>query len=160
MESIDGVGLFDLISRKAMLQALSWRSVVGTRLCLLRQFPMDDHQHMRLFKRSCVHMHASGFIHHGKSQHWNRGGCEPAGVAELTSITRLVELDAVWKSDPELPLPQNGFLGAPIGHSLLGRRFIIFRESLIGSQTSTMTERANTVATGQDHSSWANSCPW
>ena len=133
-----------------------------------------------------MHMHASGFIHHGKSQHWNRGGCEPAGVAELTSVTRLVELDAVWKSDPELPLPQNGFLAAPIGHSLLGRRVVIFRESLqwrtsssvavvvvvvvlwsnsrqffhvIGSQTGTMTERANTVATGQDHSSWADTLP-
>ena len=60
-------------------------------------------------------------IHHGKTQLWNRGGSQPAGVAELTLAGRLVETDAVvWKSDPELPLCQNGLrvLGAPIGHPL------------------------------------------
>ena len=60
-------------------------------------------------------MHVSG-----ETQLWNRGGSEPAGVAEHP-CTRLVESDAVvWKSDPELPLSQNGsrVLGAPIGQPL------------------------------------------
>ena len=48
-------------------------------------------------------------IHHGKTQLWNRGGSQPAGVAELTLAGRLVEPDAVvWKSDPELSLSQGG----------------------------------------------------
>ena len=60
-------------------------------------------------------------IHHGKTQLGNRSGSEPAGVAELTLAACLVEPNAVvWKSDPELPLSQNGlrFLGAPIAHPL------------------------------------------
>ena len=67
-------------------------------------------------KRSCG-LRARIKIHHGKTQLWNRGG-QPAGVAELTLATQLVEPDVVvWKSDPELPLSQNGLrvLGAPIG---------------------------------------------
>ena len=65
--------------------------------------------------------HARIRIHHGKTQLWNQGGSEPAGVVELTVAARLVEPDAVvWKSDPEFPLSQNGLrvLGAPIGHPL------------------------------------------
>ena len=65
--------------------------------------------------------HARIRTHHGKTQLWNRGGSEPAGVAELTLAARSVEPDAVvWKSDAELPLSQNGLrvLGAPIGHPL------------------------------------------
>ena len=65
--------------------------------------------------------HARIRIQNGKTQLWNRGGSEPAGVAEFTFAARLVEPDAVvWKSDPELPLSQSGLrvLGAPIGHPL------------------------------------------
>ena len=60
-------------------------------------------------------------IHHGKTQLWNRGGSQPAGVVEVTLAARSVEPDAVvWKSDLELPLSQDGLrvLGVPIGHPL------------------------------------------
>ena len=44
-------------------------------------------------------------VHLDKTQVWNRGGIEPAGMDELTRAARLVKPDAiVWKGDPQLPL--------------------------------------------------------
>ena len=60
--------------------------------------------------------HARIRIHHGKTQLWNRGGSDWDCRAHLCCALHAV----VWKSDPELPLSQNGLrvLGGPIGHPL------------------------------------------
>ena len=60
--------------------------------------------------------HARIRIHHGKTQLWNRGGSDRDCRAHLCCAPHAV----VWKSDPEMPLSQNGLrvLGGPIGHPL------------------------------------------
>ena len=56
--------------------------------------------------------HARIQVHYGKTQVWNRGGIEPAGLDELTKAARLVKPDAiVWKGDPQLPPLQQGLKG-------------------------------------------------
>ena len=50
--------------------------------------------------------HARIQVHFGKTQVWNRGGIEPAGMEDLTRAARMVKPDAVvWKGDPHLPPP-------------------------------------------------------
>ena len=66
-------------------------------------------------KSSC---HAHIQLHHGKTQVWNRGGLEPAGIGALTRAPRAVKPDAVvWRGDPLLPVHKQGLkvLGIPIG---------------------------------------------
>ncbi len=64
--------------------------------------------------------HARIKIHHGKIQLWNRGGSERPPGLQSSPLLRLEHDAVVWKSDPEMPLSQNGLrvLGAPIGHPL------------------------------------------
>ena len=71
--------------------------------------------------------HARIQVHLGKTQVWNRGGIEPAGMDELTRAARLVKPDAiVWKGDPQLFPLQQGLkvLGVPIGQPEFIREFL------------------------------------
>ena len=71
--------------------------------------------------------HARIQVHLGKTQVWNRGGIEPAGMDGLTRAARLVKPDAiVWKGDPQLPPLQQGLkvLGVPLGQPEFIKEFL------------------------------------
>ena len=71
--------------------------------------------------------HARIQVQIGKTQVWNRGGIEPAGMEDLTRVARLVKPDAiVWKGDPQLLPLQQGLkvLGVPIGQPEFIREFL------------------------------------
>ena len=53
--------------------------------------------------------HAHIQLHHGKTQVWNRGVLEPAGIGALTRAARAVKPDAVvWRGDLLLPVQKQG----------------------------------------------------